>query len=295
MSNSIVKEINDLPERNVTVRVLNSLDFLVPDKWENFTDWETMVKSVTRETDPALIASVTKRAEELYGERGERYQRAMMLYRTVDRTDKVLATAALADKVGERFGFLSFLQRLTPKADRAQTIDFSMKLVVELLAFCAVNGIPGDSIKDFVRALNAYSEDSLMRMAALVTLDGVIPLGPDVARLALDALDNTSPQELAKNQTYRSIRDEMPGSSDSERLNFIQESLGETRGWISGFIDKHNLTAEKALQNVRRFVDVSDDRLDYLGAFFDMTTDYYTHTGTQSVARSLIERSVNEI
>lgn len=295
MSNSIVQEINDLPKRGVTVYVLNSLDFLVPKKWENFTDWETMVQSVTRESDPALIASITKRAEELYADRGERYQRAMGLYRTVDRTDKALATAALADKVGERIRFLSFLQRLTPKADRAQTIDFSLKLVVELLAFCAVNGIPGDSVKDFVRALNAYEDDALMRMAALVTLDGVIPLGPDVARLALDALDKTSPNELAENQTYRSIRDEVPGGSDSERLRFIQESLGETRGWISGFIDKHNLTAEKALDNVRRYVDISDDRMDYLGAFFDMTTDYYTHTGTQSVARSLIERSVNEI
>ncbi len=295
MSNSIVQEVNDLPERNVTVRVLNSLDTLAPGKWENITDWNTMVQRVTRETDAALIASVTNRAEELYGERGQRYQRAMMLYRTVDRTDKALATAALANKVGERIGFLSFLQRLTPKADRAQTIDFSLKLVVELLAFCAVNGIPGDSFKDFVRALNAYTDDAGMRVAALVTLDGVIPLGPDVARLALDALENMSPDELSRNQTYTSIRDEIPGSTDQERLGFIQQSLSETRGWVSGFVDKHNLTSEKALERVRSFVDVSDDRLDYLGAFFDMTTNYYTHTGTQSVARSLIERSVNEI
>jgi hypothetical protein len=32
-----------------------------------------------------------------------------------------------------------------------------------------------------------------------------------------------------------------------------------------------------------------------LGAFLDMTSNYYTHTGTQTLARRLIERAVAEI
>jgi len=36
---------------------------------------------------------------------------------------------------------------ITPKADKAQTIDLSLKLVAELVAFCQINGIPGDSIE----------------------------------------------------------------------------------------------------------------------------------------------------
>ena len=35
--------------------------------------------------------------------------------------------------------------------------------------------------------------------------------------------------------------------------------------------------------------------LHFVAAFIDETTDYYEHTGIQSVARSLIERAVNEI
>ena len=40
---------------------------------------------------------------------------------------------------------------------------------------------------------------------------------------------------------------------------------------------------------------MTDDRLDYVAAFLDLTTNYYEHTGIQSVARSLIQRTVNEI
>jgi hypothetical protein len=40
---------------------------------------------------------------------------------------------------------------------------------------------------------------------------------------------------------------------------------------------------------------VSDSKLDYLAAFLDVTTNYYEHTGTQTLARRLIERAYAEI
>jgi len=60
-----------------------------------------------------------------------------------------------------RVGLLGFKPN-TPKADKAQTIDLS-QLVAELVAFCQINGIPGDSIGDFVASLADYSGESLMR------------------------------------------------------------------------------------------------------------------------------------
>jgi hypothetical protein len=38
-----------------------------------------------------------------------------------------------------------------------------------------------------------------------------------------------------------------------------------------------------------------DGKLDYVAAFLDMTTNYYEHTGTQTVARSLVTRAMGEI
>ncbi|GAC1496309.1 MAG: hypothetical protein NVS2B14_10240 [Chamaesiphon sp.] len=64
---------------------------------------------------------------------------------------------------------------------------------------------------------------------------------------------------------------------------------------MTDFVSSHNLTPEKVVNNLQNFVEISKDKLDYLGAFLDMTTNYYTHTGVQTLARRLIERAVAEI
>lgn len=295
MSKSIPEYVNGLRKRSVTVYVLRSLDFLVPGQWENIVDFEEMVIKVTGEKDPALIKAVTQRSDALFRDRSERYRRAWNLYGTVDSTDRLLAAAALTNKIGERVRFLSILARITPKADKAQTIDFSMKLTVELLNFCLINGIPGDSIGDFVAALGDYGKDDLMRMSALVCLDGIMPLGPDFSRAVLNTLDKLSPDELDSNRTYRAIGKEIPGQDTTSKLAFILKSVDSVKGWMQEFVTKNDLTSEKVYGSIQNFIDVSDNRLDYWSAFLDMTTNYYTHTGTQTIARRIIERAVNEI
>lgn len=295
MSKSIPEYVNRLPKRNVTVYVLRSLDFVIPGEWENIVDFEEMVMKVTGEKDPALVRAVTQRADALFLDRSERYRRAWNFYQTADKTDRLLATAALTNKISERLRFLSLLQRITPKADKAQTIDFSMKLVIELLNFCLINGIPGDSIGDFVAALGVYSKESLMRMAALVCLDGIMPLGPDFSRIVMNTLDNLTPDELESNATYKQIQTAMPGKDTAGKLAFVLQSMDGVKGWLEGFVSKNNLTSEQVFKSIQNFIDVNDNRLDYWSAFLDMTTNYYTHTGTQTLARRIIERAVNEI
>lgn len=295
MSKSIPEYVNSLPKRSVTVYVLRSLDFLVPGQWENIVDFEEMVIKVTGEKDPALIKAVTNRADALFRDRAERYRRAWNLYGTADSTDRLLAAAALTNKIGERVRFLSLLARLTPKADTAQTIDFSMKLTIELLNFCLINGIPGDSIGDFVAALADYSKEDLMRMSALVALDGIMPLGPDFSRAVINTLDKLTPDELDANRTYRAISKEIPGKDTTSKLAFVLKSVDSVKGWMQDFVTKHDLTSEKVYSSIQSFIDVSDNRLDYWSAFVDMTTNYYTHTGTQTIGRRIIERAVNEI
>ena len=295
MSKSIPDYVNRLPKRSVTVYVLRSLDFVVPGEWENTVDFEEMVMKVTGEKDPSLVRAVTQRADALFLDRSERYRRAYNFYTIADSTDRLLATAALANKIGERVRFLSILERFTPKADKAQTIDFSMKLTIELLNFCLINGIPGDSIGDFVAALGDYSKESLMRMAALVCLDGIMPLGPDFSRMVINTLDKLTPDELAGNSTYKQIQSAIPGSDNTGKLAFVLKSVDSVKGWMEGFVAKNNLTSEQVFKSIQNFVDVSDNRLDYWSAFVDMTTNYYTHTGTQTLARRIIERAVNEI
>lgn len=295
MSKTIFQLVDELPEDNVTVRALRALDFVIPGRWDNVTGFENTIRQVTGETDETLIQQIGDRAVWLYNDKSQGYQRAMWLYQTVDRTDRALASAALANKVGERVRLLGFLNRLTPKADKAQTIDLAMKLVVELVAFCQINGIPGDSIGDFTASLSDYSGESLMRMVALVCFDGLIPLGPDFIQQAQGVLNRTEPKELQENSTFERVNDMIPGESTEGKLNFIGKSFDSVKGWMGNLVKSHNLTPEKVSHRLQDFVEFSDDKLDYLAAFLDLSTNYYEHTGTQTLARRLIERAVAEI
>ena len=60
---------------------------------------------------------------------------------------------------------------------------------------------------------------------------------------------------------------------------------------IDGIVTDRGLTPRKVTRNLRRVIDFTDDKLDYVGAFLDATTNYYAHTGTQTAAQHLIQRA----
>ncbi|AKG20182.1 hypothetical protein [Calothrix sp. 336/3] len=295
MSKAIFEMVDELPTSGLTISMLNALDFAAPGEWQNTVGFVNTIKTVTGEEDESLIQAIGERAIYLYNDRSQGYQRAMWLYQTVDGTDKLLGAAALANKVGETIPLLGFLNSVTPKPDKAQTIDLCLKLVVELVAFCQINGIPGDSIGDFVASLGEYSGESLIRMVALVCVDGLIPLGPDFITKALSSINSMSPQDLEHNSTFQNIKNDIPGDNSGSKLNFIGQSFDSVKGWMSNLVADRNLTPSKVLHNFQGFVEIADDKLDYVAAFLDVSTNYYEHTGTQTLARRLIERAVAEI
>ncbi len=294
MSKSIFEEVDELPTGGLTVMALNALDFLIPGQWQNLTGFDNTIRAVTGETDESLIQQIGERAVALYNDKSQGYQRALWLYTTVEGGAAFLGTAALANRIGQD-SFLGFLTNITPKPEKAQTIDLCVKLVTELVAFCQINGIPGDSIGDFLAALGDYSGESLMRMAALVCFDGVIPLGPEFAGRALSIFDSTSPQELEGNPTYKSVQELIPGGGADEKKGFITQSFDSVKGWMQGFVNDKGITRDSLLGKVKGFIDFTDDKADYVGALLDMNVKYYRHTGLQTLARRLIERAVAEI
>ncbi|GAB4452448.1 MAG: hypothetical protein OHK0029_03360 [Armatimonadaceae bacterium] len=291
----IYQLVDSLPADNITVRSLKALDFVAPGQWHNVIGFENMIKHVTGETDPNIMYQIRNRAIELYNDPKQGYQRALWIYQTVDNTDKTLGMAAMANKVGEKVGFLSFLNRITPKADTTQTIDLTVKLVAELVAFCNVNGIPGDSIGDFVAALGAYESENLIRMAALVSFDGLIPLGPDFLNRALNQFGSMGPDQMAQNPTFQRLSSVIPGGNAAGQFGFIGQTFQSVQTWMSGFVQEKGLNPTVVVNNLRNYMDVADDKLDYLAGFLDLSTNYYEHTGIQSLSRSLISRAVGEI
>jgi hypothetical protein len=122
MSTSIDQLVDKLPSGGLTVRALELLDFAVPGQWRNLTGFDNSIRQITGETDDDLIARVHNRALELYNDSSQGYQRAVWIYQFVDSADSKLGLAAMAHKVGESVGFLSFVDRITPAPEKAQAI-----------------------------------------------------------------------------------------------------------------------------------------------------------------------------
>ncbi|NEQ98400.1 MAG: hypothetical protein F6K30_17050, partial [Cyanothece sp. SIO2G6] len=274
---------------------LKALDFVVPGQWDNLVGFDHTIRTVTGETDAAFVKLVGERAVTLFNDKSQGYQRALWLYQTVDATSSTLGKVALANLVGQDVSFLGVLKHLTPKVEKVQTIDLAVKLVVELVAFCQINGIPGDSLGDFLSALADYSGESLLRMAALVCYDGLIPLGPDFASKVLSSLQSMDPPDLANNNVFKAVKDLVPGGDAAGQLGFITESFESTKDWMDTFVASKNLTPENVVDHLAKFVEISKDKFDYLGAFLDVFSEYYQHTGVQTLARRLIERAAAEI
>ncbi len=295
MNKTVFQLVDELPKDNMTVKALRALDFVVPGEWDNLVGFENTIRTVTGETDEDLIQQIGDRAIYLYNDTSQGYQRALWLYQTIDSTDKALGAAALANKIAKNVPLLSMLGNLTPKPEKAQTIDLSLKLVTELLAFCQINGLPGDSIGDFAGALGDYGGESLMRMAALVCFDGLIPLGPDFIMATQGWIGRLSPSDLQENPSFNAISSMIPGNHPAGQLGFIGESFSSVTGWMSSFVSDRGLTPQNVMGHLQSFVEISADKADYVGAILDMSTNYYEHTGVQTLTRRLIERAVAEI
>lgn len=295
MSKSIFELVDNLPKSNITTMVLNSLDFVVPGQWHNVTNFEQMIREVTGETDEEMIQKIGDRAVWLFNDKTQGYQNALWLYQTVDKADYALGAAALANKVGSKIGLLGFLNRLTPNNEKAQAIDLAIKLVVEVVAFCQINGLPGDSIGDFVAALKEYESDALIRMTALICLDGLVPFGADFILKIESTLSSLSTQELNDNAGFSSVSKLIPGNNSAGKLQFINSSFEAVKSWMINFVSSHNVTQNEVLKHLHSFVEFSEDQLDYVAAFLDMSTNYFEHTGTQSIAKSLISRAMSEV
>jgi len=295
MDTRIVNIVDGLPQSSLTVSILHALDFVAPGEYHNLTGFANTIKVLTGEDDEAMVKKIGERAVVLFNDKTQGYQRALWLYQTVDTLQSWMGAAALANKVGEKYNLLSFLSKVTPKSEKTQVFDLGVKLVTEVVGFCSLNGLPGDSLGDFVKAITNYREEAAIRMAALVCLDGMLPLGPDFLSKVLSMLQSSGGGDLAQSERFQKVEGMIPGDGPTGKLAFIRQSVGSVGDWMRSFVADRHVTVDKVAGSLKKYVDIAEDKLDYVAAVLDMTTNYFEHTGTQSVARSLILRAVAEV
>lgn len=292
MSQSIAELLESLPQDNLTTKVLNALDFVVPGTYKNITDFEEMIRDAVGLKDKEKIKNIRRKAVNLYEDKKNGYQTAVWLYQTVDNTDKAIAAAAIADKVGDTFRFIPFLDKLTPKADTVQSIDLKLKLGVELIAYMKMNGFTINPMKFAQTVSENYRDEALMRMVALVSVDGVIPLGADFISNIKSKDDAEERSALSNNATIAPIKDLIP---DEDPKHFLDQTFNAMNGWMDNLVNKAGLDRNNLINRMGGFIEFADDKLDYVAAFLDASTDIFRHTGIQSVARHVIKRASKEL
>ena len=292
MSTALSTELGELPARSLTTLTLSALDFVIPGDYQNVTDLETMVKAVSGDVRMGRIQAIANHVDQLYAE-DSGARRAVFFYKLADSTDKAVAAAAFANKVGERFGALSLLAKITPKADTTQTLDLCLKLTCEALAHLSLRGLSKDAITQWAEDLNRgehYGNEAALRLAALIGLDGLLPLGPDFLTKVGAALSGGS-LGWTDNALFRKLAEHLPGGGTYEKVGFVSSVLHKASAPINAFIERTGLTREKVVSSIKQVTDLSDDKLDYAAAFFDASTSYMSHTGLQTVARHLTDQA----
>jgi hypothetical protein len=289
MDKSIIQLVDDLPTDNITVKVLRALDYVAPGEWNNVVGFDNSIRAITGESDAKIIQKIRDRATSLYQDPQKGYQTAIKLYQTIDKADTAMAAAALANKVGEKIAFLSFLSKITPKADITQSIDLALKVAIEIIAFCKLNGICQPNPQEFANSLaNNYKNASLMRMGALVCIDGILPLGPDFLSKIHAVISGADTSIISQNPVFLAVQNFLPGNNPTEKFGFITQAFNSVQGWMNNLVSQTGITPQSIFKSVGNFIQVADDNLDFVAAFLDQTTNYYEHTGIQTVAQSLI-------
>ena len=100
MSKPIFELVDELPTNNLTVKVLKTLDYVVPGQWDNLVGFKNTIITVTGETDESMIQQIGDRAVWLFNDQSQGYQRALWLYQTIHSPDNAQAADDLAHSGG---------------------------------------------------------------------------------------------------------------------------------------------------------------------------------------------------
>ena len=293
----VIAAVDALPEAGVTISALQTLDALVPGEWTPTRSFDALVRELEPRAGDRLVAEVRQRAAALQAA-SPRYGQAVQVYTLVDSVDTMAAGAVAASKIGSLFGSLGFLEKYTPKPDTTQAIDAALKLIAELTSFGLVNGMPSttpDGLAKFVVALSDYARYDLMRIAAWVVFDGLLPLGPDFVAKIAGTVKAAAASDLAGNAAFDQLASRMPGATAADKQAFVVSAVDATADWVNRFVAQNGLTQELVLDRIQGVLPVADGGLDYVAAALDATTNYFSHTGTLTVGRALARQSIDAI
>ncbi len=97
---------------------------------------------------------------------------------------------------------------------------------------------------------------------------------------------------LAKNPVFGAISNFIPGD---DKVGFIGNTFGAVSGWMDNLVGSVGLTREGIFEQLNSFIEFFDEAFDFVAAFIDMSTNYFQHTGIQTVGKKLIQDAAEQI
>jgi hypothetical protein len=160
---------------------------------------------------------------------------------------------------------------------------------VELIVFCRLNRIEPNP-RTFAAAVSqTYTGAALTRMAMLVCIDGLLPLGPEFLNKVEEMVGGSQDNEASNNMAFKAVDQFVPGENTHDKLAFVRESFESVQGWMRSFVERTGISPSRILSSIGSFVDAADGKMDFVAAFLDQTTNYFEYTGIQTVATRLIQ------
>jgi len=294
---SVIATLEALPSDGLTVSALDALDFVVPGAWANATSFDAIAAQAVGLNKPALLAEIRRRSDAIVAA-DPRFAQALAAYQVVDKVDQVAAATAAVSKVGSLFGgSLGFLEQFTPKPETTQSLDAGAKLLAEVVAFGLLNGMPTDrdGLQRFVNALADYAEFDLVRIAAWVVYDGLLPLGPNFLTTIQGTFRDLADNALGDHAGMAALAERIPGDSSAAKKAFVLDTIDATGEWVQSFVTEHGLTQDKVMGQLQGTLSLAEGSLDVVAAAIDASTSIMSHTGTQTVARALARRAADEL
>ena len=99
---------------------------------------------------------------------------------------------------------------------------------------------------------------------------------------------------MADHALFQKIAGYLPGGAEGGKA-LIKSTIEGAGSHLTNFVATKGMTQESLLAKVKGFVEVSDDKLDLVAAALDMGTNYFEHTGIQTVSRALVTRAYGEL
>ena len=115
--------------------------------------------------------------------------------------------------------------------------------------------------------------------------------GPDFISKVTESSEDEERAVLPNNAALEALGDMIPAE---DKGNFLTETFKSVEGWMQNLMESQGLNSSVISDHLGGFVEIADDKLDYVAAFLDASTNYYEHTGIQTVARKLINTAYEE-